>query len=229
MSKGRLQQYLLANKLTAENITDKPVLGGCIGPFSLAGRLFDMSELMMTCYTDPDVAKELLSKCTEFLKSYCKELKKQGIDGIVIAEPAAGLLSPDGCEEFSSVYVKQMVEEIQDDHFMVILHNCGNKGHCTEAMLKTGAAGYHFGNQMNMLQALEECPSDVLVMGNLDPVGLFKSATAQQMKSEATDLLKKTKAFPNFVLSSGCDIPPHIPQANIEAFYMALNDFNISI
>ena len=43
---GRMPEYLKANRLAAENITDKPVFGGCIGPFSLAGRLYDMSEMM---------------------------------------------------------------------------------------------------------------------------------------------------------------------------------------
>ncbi len=50
---------------------------------------------------------------------------------------------------------------------LVILHNCGNTGHCTPAMLKTGAKGYHFGNKADMVEALKVCPADVLVMGNL--------------------------------------------------------------
>ena len=45
---------------------------------------------------------------------------------LIIAEPAAGLLSPEQCAEFSSPYVKKVVDAVQDDNFMVILHNCGN-------------------------------------------------------------------------------------------------------
>lgn len=71
LTKGRVQQYLLANKLAAENITDKPTLAGCIGPFSLAGRLFDMTEIMMACYVEPDTIELLLKKCTAFIKNYC--------------------------------------------------------------------------------------------------------------------------------------------------------------
>lgn len=226
MTKGRLPEYILANKLTAENIKDKPVFGGCIGPFSLAGRLYDMSELMMACYTEPETAKLLLAKCATFLKDYCTELKKQGIQGIVIAEPAAGLLSNEGCQEFSSEYIKPIVEALQDDEFIIILHNCGNKGHCTDAMLSTQAKGYHFGNMMNMELALDQCPAGTLVLGNLDPVGVFKNASVEQMESEVFSLLDKTRLHPNFVLSSGCDIPPHIPLENIEAFYRALDKFN---
>ena len=56
MKVARIPQYLLANKLAAEHITDKPVFSGCFGPFSLAGRLYDMSELMIACYCEADTA-----------------------------------------------------------------------------------------------------------------------------------------------------------------------------
>ena len=223
---GRIPQYILANQLTAEYSKDKPVFGGIIGPFSLAGRLYDMSELMLACYCEPEVAELLLKKCVEFLTAYCLELKKYGANGVIIAEPAAGLLSNDNCSEFSSQYIKTIVEAVQDDSFMVVLHNCGNTGHCTAAMLETGARGYHFGNKIDMLKALNDCPPDVLVMGNLDPVTLFKSATPEALRLTVSELLNLTSDYPNFVLSSGCDVPPHTSHANIEAFYGALEEYN---
>lgn len=229
MTYGRLPEYLKANRLTAEAITDKPVFGGIIGPFSLAGRLYDMSEFMMACYCEPDTANLLLKKCTDFLIDYCRALKEQGIQGVVVAEPAAGLLSDDGCDEFSSRYVKQIVDAMQDEHFIIILHNCGNTGHCTQAMVNTGARAYHFGNKIDMADALKDCPAEVLVMGNIDPVTLFKSATPEALKEATLELLHKADGYPNFVLSSGCDVPPHTPHANIESFYAALNEYNQSI
>lgn len=226
LSAARIPQYLLANRLASEQITDKPIFAGCIGPCSLAGRLYDMSEFMMACYCDPETAKALLEKCTAFLINYCKALKEQGVDGVVIAEPAAGLLSGEGCQEFSSDYVRQIVESVQDDNFIVVLHNCGNKGQCTEAMVNSGAAALHFGNVIDMNETLQQCPSDILVMGNLDPVGLFKDASSETVEQTTLALLSKTESYPNFILSSGCDIPPHTPHANIKAFYKALDQFN---
>ena len=37
---------------------------------------------------------------------------------------------------------REIVEKVQDDHFTVILHNCGNTGHCTKAMVATGCLLY---------------------------------------------------------------------------------------
>lgn len=226
LNKGRIAQYLKANMLAARTITDRPVFAGCIGPYSLAGRLYDMSEIMMLIYINPEAANRLLRKCTDFIIRYCMALKATGVNGVVMAEPAAGLLSNDDCEQYSSVFVKEIVEKVQDDNFIVILHNCGNTGHCTQAMVTTGAAAYHFGNKIDMVEALREVPADALAMGNLDPVSIFKSSTPEEVKKATLNLLEATKVYPNFVLSSGCDTPPHTPFKNIDAFFAALEEFN---
>ena len=223
---GRIPQYLKANLLAARAIQDRPVFAGCIGPFSLAGRLYDMSGIMMLIYENPDAAHTLLAKCTQFIEKYCEALKLTGVNGVLMAEPAAGLLSNDDCKAFSSAYVKYIVNKVQDDHFIVVLHNCGNTGHCTEAMVETGAAAYHFGNKCRMEEVIKEVPEDALAMGNLDPVSIFKDGTPMQMREATLDLLEKMREYPNFVLSSGCDTPPHTPIENINAFFEALNQWN---
>lgn len=223
---GRIPQYLKANLLAARAIQDRPVFAGCIGPFSLAGRLYDMSGIMMLIYENPDAAHTLLAKCTQFIEKYCEALKLTGVNGVLMAEPAAGLLSNDDCKAFSSAYVKYIVNKVQDDHFIVVLHNCGNTGHCTEAMVETGAAAYHFGNKCRMEEVIKEVPEDALAMGNLDPVSIFKDGTPMQMREATLDLLEKMREHPNFVLSSGCDTPPHTPIENINAFFEALNEWN---
>ena len=223
---ARVPEYIKASMLAAREITDRPVLSGCIGPFSLAGRLYDMSEIMMLIIESPDAARRLLDKCTDFILKYCLALKEAGANGVVMAEPAAGLLSDDDCMAFSSVYVKRIVEAVQDDWFSVVLHNCGNTGQCTRAMVATGAAAYHFGNKCDMAQVAREVPPTALAMGNLDPVSLFKDATPDEMRRATRALLERMSGFPNFVISSGCDTPPHTPAANIDAFFAEVEAFN---
>lgn len=226
LSAGRIPQYLKANLLAARAIQDRPVFAGCIGPFSLAGRLYDMSEIMVLIYEHPDEAHTLLAKCTQFIEKYCEALKQTGVNGVLMAEPAAGLMSNDDCKTFSSAYVKYIVNKVQDDNFIVVLHNCGNQGHCTETMVETGAAAYHFGNKCQMEEVIKEVPPTALAMGNLDPVSLFKDGTPEQMRKATLDLLEKTRQYPNFVLSSGCDTPPHTPIENVNEFFKALDDWN---
>ena len=226
LSSGRIPEYLTAIRLTGEFVLDKPTFAGVIGPFTLAGRLYGMSEIMVDCYLEPATIHLLLSKCTEFILAYCAEMKRIGSPGVIMAEPAAGLLSDEDCLQFSSVYIKRIVEALQDDSFLLVLHNCGNSGQCTHAMLQTGANAYHFGNAISMVDALKACPADVLVLGNVDPVGILKMKQPKEIKQAVSGLLQQTECFPNFVLSTGCDVPPLVPLENIQAFDDALFEFN---
>ena len=207
-------------------ITDRPVLAGIIGPFSLAARLLDVTEIMMDCYDEPDMVHTVLEKCTAFLIEYAKAYKAAGADGIMMAEPVSGLLSPSLEEEFSSPYVKQIVDAVQDEAFIVIYHNCGdNTPRMTESILSTGAAAYHFGNSIDMADMMTKFPADTVVMGNVDPAGVLRQGTPEIVRTATLDVMSKCCAYPNFVISSGCDIPPATPWENLDAFFAAVEEY----
>ena len=218
--------YVDAIRKASELITDRPVLAGMIGPFSLAARLFDVSEIMMDCYDEPDMVHTVLEKATKFLISYAKAYKDAGADGIMLAEPVSGLLSPMLEAEFSAPYVKQIVDAVKDDSFAFIYHNCGdNTPRMLDSILSTGSSAYHFGNAIDMKKMVESVPSDVIVMGNVDPAGVLRLGTPETVRSATLELLENCASHENFVISSGCDIPPMTPWENIGAFFDAINEF----
>lgn len=225
---GRTLEYIKAAELAAKNIKERPTFAGMIGPFSLAGRLFDMTEIMVAIIIEPEKMHLLLKKCTQFLVEYAKAFKAAGANGIIIAEPAAGLLSLQHCHEFSSEYVKKIVEAVQDDFFMVILHNCGNTENQVESMVSTGAMGLHFGNAVDMARIMPQIPWGRVAMGNIDPAGILKNGSLVDVMKKTEELLWKTAIYKNFVLSTGCDVPPGTPQSNIKAFFDELDRFNSS-
>ena len=218
--------YVDAIRKAVEIITDRPVLAGIIGPYSLAARLLDVTEIMMLCYDEPDMVHIVLEKATAFLVEYAKAYKAAGANGIVMAEPVAGLLSPALEEEFSSPYVKQIVDAVQDDNFIVVYHNCGdNTPRMTESILSTGSAAYHFGNAIDMAAMMEKFPADVVVMGNVDPAGVLRQGTPELVRTATLDVMSKCCSYPNFVISSGCDIPPATPWENLDAFFAAVDEY----
>ena len=224
---GRTGLYVEAIGKACGLITDRPVFAGVIGPFSLAGRLMDMTEIMVNCYTDPDLVHACLAKAAEFLTEYVKAYRAVGANGAVIAEPAAGLLSPELIDEFSTPYVKRIVDAAQTDEFAVIYHNCGKTIPLIDSIKKTGARAYHFGNSIDMAEMLELVPEDTVVMGNVDPAGQFKNGTPESVYESTAWLLSACGKYPNFVISSGCDIPPLAPWENIDAFFKAVADYYV--
>jgi len=223
---GRTSIYLQAARRAVELITDRPVLGGTIGPFSLAARLVGVSEAMIYCYEESEMMRLVLSKATEFLIAYISEYKKTGANGIIMAEPVTGMLSPDLAREFSEPYVRKINEAVRDENFIVIYHNCGNAViHMIDSLLATGADAFHFGNAIDMAQMMPLIPRNIIALGNISPAEQFRGGTPSSIRQAALDLLSKCGKYPNFIISSGCDIPPLSPWENIDAFFAAVNEY----
>lgn len=222
---GRARICAEGVRLAKQRIQDKPVIAGMVGPYSLAGRLMDVTEIMYVCFDEPETVHTVLDKATTYLIQYGQSMKDAGADAIMMAEPLAGILSPDMAEEFSVPYVKRIVEALQDDNFAVLYHNCGNSvPNMLEEIFSQGAAGYHFGNAVDMGKIMESAPDDALCMGNIDPAAEFTHGTPESMRHATEELLAKCGSYKNFVPSSGCDIPAHANWDNIQAFFDALKD-----
>lgn len=213
-------------RLASASINDRPVFGCVIGPFSLAGRLCGIAPLLSKIRRNPAIIGTLLDKCVDFLSAYARALKSAGLNGVIIAEPVAGLLSPAHCDMFSSQHVRRIVESVQNDGFMAILHNCGNVSGQIPSMLSTGAIALHVGNSVRMIDVLDQIPPHVIAMGNLNPSGALLTGTPVSVREETLALLNETASRNNFILSSGCDMPLKTPIANIDALFGALREHN---
>lgn len=223
---GRTGVYVESIEKAAKLIIDRPVFAGVIGPFSLAGRLMDVSEAMLYCYDDPDMVHLILNKVTSFIIEYCRAYKEAGANGVVIAEPLAGLLSPALAEEFSSRYFKMIVDTLQDESYIIVYHNCGGTAvDIIDSVLDTGAAAYHFGNAISMSDVMPHIPADKVAMGNIDPAREFRNGTPESIREVTLSLLNECGKYPNFVISSGCDIPALSKWENIDAFFDAVKEY----
>ena len=195
------------------------VLGSCVGPFSLAARLAGVSETCELTLTDPELVHLLLEKCTAFLTAYVQGFKAAGADGVLMAEPAAGLLSPPGLAVFSSVYIKRIITATEDSRFGIVLHNCAARLAHLSAILESGATVLHFGAPMDIVAALGRVPANVVLCGNLDPTTVFVQASIAEMIHQTQSLLRATANHRNFIISSGCDVPAGAPLTNLQAFF----------
>ncbi len=203
-----------------------PVLGCMLGPFSLAGRIFGMSEALEATALEPDTVEALLDNVTGFLCRYALAFRETGAWGVIVAEPAAGLLSPAGLGRFSAPFVRRIVKAAETPDFSIVLHNCGAKLIHLDNVLESGAGIYHFGAPMDIVAALGKVGPETIIGGNLDPAAVFLRGTPQTVGEATRALLEATRSYKNFILSSGCDIPPGTPLANINAFYRVVVEFN---
>jgi uroporphyrinogen decarboxylase len=76
-----------------------------------------------------------------------------------------------------------------------------------------------------MLSMLEKVPRNYLVMGNVSPAKVFNKGTTENVRLETLKLLNKCGRFNNFVISSGCDIPPDVDLDNVDTFFKTAEGF----
>jgi uroporphyrinogen decarboxylase len=62
-------------------------------------------------------------------------------------------------------------------------------------------------------------------MGNVDPAGVLRMGTPEKVREETLSVMEKCCEHPNFVISSGCDIPPMTPWENLDAFFAAVKEY----
>jgi uroporphyrinogen decarboxylase len=215
-------------RLTAEVGESVPILGTMLGPFTLATHLFGIKETLDAVSSDPDTIESILDTVTGFLCRYALEFRETGAWGIVVAEGASGRLSPDGLARFSTPFVKRILKAIETHDFTVVLHNCRASSTHLDAVLDSGASVLHLGAHVDLAAALSRVPAETTLIGNLDAVKLFQKGSPQAVGDATRSLLEATRPYTNFAISSGCELPPGSPLANLNAFFRAVAEFNKS-
>jgi len=186
-----------------------------IGPFTLAGLLMGATEVAVATIKDPGLVIGVLEFCTGMISRYAQALVAAGADIIAILEPTAVMLSPGAFWKFSGQFVKRVIEQIS---VIPILHICGNTTHLISSMVRTNAQILSLDSLVDLPVIARSVPESVSISGNIDPVQVMLQGTPAQVRRETSRLLEQMDPYPNFILSTGCDLPPETPLKNIEAF-----------
>ena len=194
-----------------------------IGPYTLAGELMGVETMIMTLLENPELARQFIEFTYTVVNRYAKELFDAGADTIAVLEPSAVMLSPDLFEEYPGTYFKRLADDLQKP---LILHICGNTTHLIPKFPFTNAAGLSLDSVVNFAAAAKKIPQDMVLIGNLDPVRVFMELNPEEVKEATLEFLTQMAGVPNFILSSGCDLPLETPMENITAFMDSAKEYN---
>jgi len=214
---GRVTAFIETMKLMKKTI-DIPKGGYVIGPFTLAGLMLGANDIAIATLDDKELVFKVLEFCTTTIIHYAKALVEAGADIIAILEPTAVILSPAAFWEFSGQFVKEIIKEIS---VIPILHVCGGASNLLDKMVLTGAEGLSLDSLVDFPTAAQKIPEDMFLIGNIDPVRVMRNGSPEEVKRKTLELLEKMRPYSNFILSTGCDLPPETPLENIAAFMEA--------
>ncbi len=213
--------YAFIQTLTQlESILPSGVLrGGYVsGPFTLAGLLCGANDISLNVLLDPELVFRTLELATSVVTRYALALESAGAQMIMILDPTASVLGPKHYQEFAGRFASIIISALQEA--APIYHVCGDTTHLLEHFGRLGAA-LSLDSPVDLAKAAQQLPPDVVVMGNIHPVQTLLKKSPEEVRQAVLRLRESMAPYPNFILSSGCDIPADVPPENLEAFVAA--------
>ena len=150
---------------------------------------------------------------------------------ICVLEPSAVMLGPDQFKEFSVDYVQQIISHCNYSDVAVIYHICGNTTHLIEKMCESGVDAISLDSPetgVDLPAIIKQIPENVIVIGNISPTGSILNGNPIDVNKEVNNLLNEMDSFPNFILSTGCDLPQEVSVQNIQAFMETGRSYRIT-
>ncbi len=229
---GRINGYVDTIKLMKIGLPEDVIKGAYItGPYSIAALLMGADEAAMSSILDPDKLKKVCQIATEKLQTYVSMLISAGAEVICILEPTAVMLGPEQFKNFSAFYVKHLVDNCKFSNVSTVYHTCGNTMHLINEMAESGVDAISLDSKeagVDLKEAAKRLTKYVVLIGNINPTKVMLRGKPEEVKNEVMDLLKEMDPYPNFILSTGCDLPQETPHENIKAFIDTGKNYRIS-
>jgi len=200
------------------------------GPYTLAGLILGANKAAELTLVDPDLLDRVCQLAYEKILDYSVMLTEAGAKVVCVLEPSAVMLGPDQFIRYSAEYIKKISEHYEKTEIAIVYHICGNSMHLIRAMCDAGVNAISLDSPdtgMNIKEACKIAGENIIVLGNINPAGKILYGTYEDVYKETELLLKETEEFPNYILSTGCDLPQAVPLENIRAFMDAGRNYKL--
>lgn len=203
---GRLPMVIDAGIRFSEQFSDTQVLIPVTGPFSLAGQLVGLEQLLVEALERP----ESLAKVLDFLLvgqlRYCAEIHRQGVGTILFESTAAPpLLSPSLFRNVVLPPLKALVGEVSRkyNHDMPCIIG-GDTAVILDSLLETGSKYVICPAETDQQRFLDRVGpnSDVEVRINMNP-GVFSSNDTAVARSDADRVLSLARGIERVSIGTG--------------------------
>lgn len=216
-----------AIKLIKQELNGRvPLIGFAGAPWTLlcymvqgkGSKTFD--EAKAFCYTQPELAHQLLQMITDTTIAYLKGQVKAGADTIQIFDSWGGLLSPDDFENISLKYIRQIVAALKDEVPTIIFAK--GAWHSLDKMAATGAQGLGIDWCIKADLARQFAGNNVTLQGNFDPAKLLSPIPVIQKEVKA---MLDAFGGERYVANLGHGILPNVPVDHAKAFVDAVKNY----
>ena len=211
LSRGRIPELLKAVRILKKELGDEvPVVGGIIGPFTMAAAILDIVPLLKASLKSPEKMRPFLEVAEKAGTTLARALIDAGADIIACEDMTASpaMVAPNTYRDYIMQYEKRQFDAISVPK---ILHICGNVDLIVALMGQTGADILSLEPKASGKHAREKCGSDIILMGGVDTVTTLYLKDADSVKQECEKII----ADGIQILAPGCSVAPGTPLENL--------------
>ncbi len=223
LSRGRIPQLLEAVRVLKREVGDKAIImGGIIGPFSIASLFFEVTGFLMACFKKPETIQNYVDIGERAGTMLGHALIEAGADVIVVEDMMASMdmISPKIYRQLAWAATKKQVEAL---NVPTIIHICGKLDNIILDIANTGCAAISVEHMVNVPAALEKFAAEGLttpIIGAIDPVSTLFSGDVEKVKQETRECIAKGFSM----ISPGCAVPPATKTENLTAIVDVVNE-----
>lgn len=225
LQRGRIPELVKAIKLLKEYAGDEVfVIGGIIGPFSIAGSLVGVTEILKNSFRKPHLIEPYLEAGERAGTLLAGELIAAGVDALCIEDMMASLdmISPKIYREVVFPWEKKQIEQI--NKVPIIIHICGKLDAVIDDIASMGVDGISIETKVNAVEAaakLKKYDRPVALIGGVDAVHTLFSGTPEKVAGEVVKAIEDGYTM----IAPGCSIPPAAPVSSLKAMVAAAAGF----
>ncbi|MCR9263432.1 MAG: uroporphyrinogen decarboxylase [Flavobacteriaceae bacterium] len=213
--------------MTKEKLNDEiPLIGFAGSPWTIlcycvegqGSKSFDKARGL--CFSQPEVAHQLLQKITDTTIAYLKAKVEAGVNAVQVFDSWGGMLSPTDYQEFSWPYIQQIVDALKDLAPVIVF----GKGcwFALKEMAQSGASAVGVDWTCSAQNARYLTGGNITLQGNFDPARLLSPPA--EIKKRVTQMIREF-GKDKYIVNLGHGILPNIPLENAKAFIDAVKEY----
>jgi uroporphyrinogen decarboxylase len=223
---GRMPEILRACKVLRKEVReDFPVVGGVLGPVTLASQLVGLENFLFGFHDDPEATEALLDFATSVVMAFGLAQLRAGAHLPLVLDPAASpaVLPHKLFRRYAAPGLQRIFHEFsQNDAIANWILITGDISPILTDLPSTGANLVNLDYCVSPAAARAALPRMAL-NGNIAPLA-FVESTPDQIARDAQILVETFKPSGGWILSAGCEIPPEAHPPNIIAMVRAVCD-----
>jgi [methyl-Co(III) methanol-specific corrinoid protein]:coenzyme M methyltransferase len=221
LERGRIPQLLEAVRILKREVDDKvAIIGGIIGPFTIAGAMLDAVPILKASFKEPDKLHPFLEVAEQAGTTLGKALIEAGVDLICVEDMQASpdLIAPRTYRDLELDYQKKQVEALD---VPVILHICGNVDKIVEYMVETGVEALSLEPKSDIDMARRKGGPTAIILGGVDVATTLFMKTADVVREAAREQIELGLD----ILAPGCAVAPGTPTENLLAMVEVAQEY----